>query len=205
MNFTFGIIEHKRMIRERVFNYLGKQREFSGIFQTNTLEEFLVKRINSPLDIIICDINPDGQVGVESASILKSLFPSAEIIMFTEVEKTEEIFHALQSGASGYLLKSTTPEKIHLKLLNLMNGEALISPVVAKQILKFFQPQNKQESLTSREQEIVQGLIDGLSFKLIGKRLGISESTARNHSRNVYRKMGVNSKSQVIAKMLRRG
>ena len=104
------------------------------------------------------------------------------------------------------MLKHTSLAEIKVAIELLMQGGAPMSPQIARKVITHFNDrgQKKQESnLTNREQDIVNGLVDGLSYKLIADRLKISIDTVRAHIRNIYKKLHVNSKAEVIAKSLR--
>src|SRR5699024_11588195 len=111
------------------------------------------------------------------------------------------------AGASGYLLKHTSLPEIKESILKLLDGGAPMSPQIARKVISHFQEEkskgNKDSDLTPREHDIVNGLVDGLSYKMIAGRYDISIDTVRAHIRNIYLKLHVNSHAQVIAKSLK--
>lgn len=200
-------IEDDPYIREFISNFLQKSREFDFLTATETVEEFLeqANHLKKP-DIILLDINLPGMSGLEAIRHLKNLFPKAEIIMFTIHDDSERIFKALCAGASGYLLKSTPVPKIGEGIHQVYRGESAMSPSVARKVVQYFQPERKKRNatdLTPREIQIVQCMVEGLSYKLIADKLMISINTICYHVKNIYRKLQVNSKAEVIAKSLK--
>jgi DNA-binding NarL/FixJ family response regulator len=126
--------------------------------------------------------------------------------MLTIYHDSHKIFDSLVAGASGYLLKHTSLPEIKESIDLLLTGGAPMSPQIARKVIQHFnkpQPDKPDSGLTSREQDIVNGLVDGLSYKLIADRFDISIDTVRAHIRNIYKKLHVNSKAEVIAKSLR--
>ena len=115
----------------------------------------------------------------------------------------KKVFKALCAGASGYLLKSTPIAEVNKHLLNINNGGAPMSPAIARMLVEYFKPSKSKSSLTAKELQIVQALVDGLSYKLIADRLQISTHTVNTHIKHIYKKLHVNSKSEVIAKSLK--
>jgi len=139
--------------------------------------------------------------------LIKNQHPEIEIIILTVYHDSHKIFDSLCAGASGYLLKHTSLPEIKEAIETLVDGGSPMSPQIARKVIDYFKkPEIKKEpesELTPREQEIVVGLVDGLSYKMIADRMGIAIDTVRAHIRNIYKKLHVNSKAEVIAKSLR--
>lgn len=203
-----GIVEDNVKIRNLIQKFLDMQESMSCKAAFDSVEEMLVYlKENKPPDVILMDIQLPGMSGIEGISIIKKEYPDIEIIMLTIYHDSHKIFDSLCAGASGYLLKHTSLPEIKESIEALVQGGAPMSPQIARKVIQHFkqpEPQYKPESdLTSREQDIVNGLVDGLSYKLIADRYDISIDTVRAHIRNTYRKLHVNSKAEVIAKSLR--
>jgi DNA-binding NarL/FixJ family response regulator len=153
------------------------------------------------MDIDLPDIN-----GIEGVRTVKNVFEKIQVLMFTVFEDDEKIFAAIRAGASGYLLKKTSPGEIISAVQQLYEGGAPMSPSIARKVVQTFQsPPNyslADYELTAREKEILFSLVDGLSYKKIGEKYFISLSTIRTHICNIYSKLHVHSKSQAVAKVL---
>ncbi len=203
-----GIVEDNVKIRNLIQRYLDMQDGISCSVAVDSVEEMLdyLKEKELP-DILLMDIQLPGMSGIEGISIIKQDYPEVDIIMLTVYHDSHKIFDSLKAGASGYLLKHTSLPEIKDAVEDLAKGGAPMSPQIARKVIQYFntnQVKKKPESdLTAREQDIVNGLVDGLSYKMIADRYDISIDTVRAHIRNIYKKLHVNSKAEVIAKSLR--
>ena len=203
-----GIVEDNIKIRNLIQKFLDMQDKMSCKIAVDSVEEMLehLKENKSP-DVLLMDIQLPGMSGIEGISIIKKEYPEIEIIMLTIYHDSHKIFDSLVAGASGYLLKHTSLPEIKESIENLVQGGAPMSPQIARKVIEHFKKpepeKNPDSDLTSREQDIVNGLVDGLSYKLIADRFDISIDTVRAHIRNIYKKLHVNSKAEVIAKSLR--
>lgn len=203
-----GIVEDNVKIRNLIQRYLDMQESMSCKTAVDSVEDMLDHlKEHDPPDVILMDIQLPGMSGIKGIEIIKKNYPDVEIIMLTVYHDSHKIFNSLVAGASGYLLKHTSLPEIKESIENLLQGGAPMSPQIARKVIEYFnqtQPEKKPESnLTAREQDIVNGLVDGLSYKLIADRYDISIDTVRAHIRNIYKKLHVNSKAEVIAKSLR--
>ncbi|HBX67389.1 MAG: DNA-binding response regulator [Balneola sp.] len=205
---VIGIVEDNKKIRDLIQRYLDMQKEMDCPVAVDSVEEMLdhLEEHQKP-DVILMDIQLPGMSGIKGMEIIKSKYPEVEIIMLTVYHDSHKIFDSLKAGASGYLLKHTSLPEIKESIENLMKGGAPMSPQIARKVISHFNEEapkkNEDSMLTNREQDIVNGLVDGLSYKLIADRFDISIDTVRAHIRNIYKKLHVNSKAEVIAKSLR--
>ena len=203
-----GIVEDNGNIRDLIQRYLDMQEEMLCKAAMESVEDMLdyLEKQERP-DILLMDIQLPGMSGIEGIGIIKEKYPDIEIIMLTVYHDSHKIFDSLKAGASGYLLKHTSLPEIKESIEKLAGGGAPMSPQIARKVIQFFnKPDKKKEpesDLTPREQDIVNGLVDGLSYKLIADRFDISIDTVRAHIRNIYKKLHVNSKAEVITKSLR--
>ena len=209
MKTKIGIVEDNKKIRDLIQRYLDMQENMSCPVAVESVEEMLeyLKEYDVP-DVLLMDIQLPGMSGIEGIGLIKKDYPETEIIMLTVYHDSHKIFNSLCAGASGYLLKHTSLPEIRESIENLTGGGAPMSPQIARKVIEHFsesvaKKKNKESSLTEREQDIVNGLVDGLSYKLIADRYDISIDTVRAHIRNIYKKLHVNSKAEVIAKSLR--
>lgn len=205
---TVGIVEDNKKIRDLIQRYLDMQDELVCPVAVDTVEEMMdyLEEHKKP-DVILMDIQLPGMSGIEGIGLIKEKYPEIEIIMLTVYHDSHKIFNSLCAGASGYLLKHTSLPEIKNSILNLLEGGAPMSPQIARKVINHFQDQqpkkNSDSDLTPREHDIVNGLVDGLSYKMIADRYDISIDTVRAHIRNIYKKLHVNSKAEVIAKSLK--
>jgi len=157
-------------------------------------------------DIILMDIGLPGMSGIEGIRHVKTLAPAVQVIMLTVYEDNENIFHAISAGASGYLHKSATLDAIIDSLKSILLGGAPVNPNIAKKILSMFAESHMAKSdygLSSREKEVLQLLVGGLSKRQIGEKLFVSQNTIDTHIRNIYAKLQVNSRVGAVTKVLK--
>ena len=207
MPITVAIVEDNAGICEELKHVIARGDDLScACFCRNA--ESALRRI-PPLapDVIVMDIHlPDGS-GIDCTSRLKRLLPETQILMFTIHDDTEQIVKALEAGASGYLLKDTAPSEIVAAIRDVRNHGAPMSREVARKLIHSFHrrpsPALAAESLTPREEEILQLLSEGLLYKEIGERLSIKLDTVGTHVKSIYRKLHVRSRTEAVMKYLR--
>ncbi len=165
-------------------------------------------------DVVLMDINLPGMLGTECVRMLKDLTPNLPVLMLTVYEDSEQIFKSLMSGASGYLLKRTSRDKLLEAIREVDAGGAPMSRQIAKRVVQFFQKVNELPSdaqkpsvvvnLTDREQEVLAALAKGYAYKEIADQLNISFETVRTHLRTIYEKLHVHSRTEAVLKYLGR-
>lgn len=202
-----AIVEDDVEIRGVMQNYLNKQEDFTCALAVESVESLLAQLSEtSQPNVILMDIGLPGMSGIDGIRIIKDRYPDIDIMMQTVYHDSHKIFESLRAGASGYLLKNTPLPDIKQSIDQLVAGGAPMSPQIARKVIEFFStPNTAQPSslLSGREKEIVVGLVDGLSYKMIADRMFISTETVRFHIKSIYRKLHVHSKADVIRKSLR--
>jgi DNA-binding NarL/FixJ family response regulator len=202
-----GIVEDDEQIRKGIQIYLNRQNEFVCDWSYSSVEDLLagLHEENLP-NVLIMDIGLPGMSGIDGIKLIKERFPSIDIIVFSVYDESKKIFDSLCAGAVGYLLKNTPLEEIKEGIELLANGGSPMSPQIARKVIELFSQQKKQAEtsiLSPKEKEIVVGLVDGLSYKMIAGRMTISIETVRFHIKNIYRKLHVHCKAEVISKSLK--
>jgi DNA-binding NarL/FixJ family response regulator len=207
---TIGIVEDDRDIRTGLQKYLSHQSDLLCDVAAESVEEFLEKTRDTELpDVILSDIGLPGMSGIDGIRLLREKDPDVDIIMVTVYNDWQKIFDSLKAGASGYLVKNTPLSEIKKAIETVHNGGSVMSPEIARKVMEFFNPSSAQSEkpgdniLTPKEKQIVIGLVDGLSYKLLADRMDVSIDTIRFHIKNIYKKLHVNSKTEVISKSLR--
>lgn len=155
-------------------------------------------------DVVLMDIDMPGRDGIYGVEKIKEINAEINVIMHTVFDDDEKIFKSLEAGADGYLLKTTSPEKLCETIKDVTLGSAPISPGVAKKVLHAFHNRPKQSfALSQREQQILQLLVDGYTYKRISAECFIAMDTVRTHLKNIYTKLQVNTGKEAIAKALK--
>jgi DNA-binding NarL/FixJ family response regulator len=165
-------------------------------------------------DVVLMDINLPGMLGTDCVRELKELTPNLPVLMLTVYEDSEQIFKSLMSGATGYLLKRTSKEKLLEAIREVNAGGAPMSRQIARRVVQYFQKVNELPTdtrnasvvvnLTDREQEVLAALAKGYAYKEIADLLQISFETVRTHLRTIYEKLHVHSRTEAVLKYLGR-
>ncbi|HRY33890.1 MAG TPA: response regulator transcription factor [Bacteroidales bacterium] len=157
-------------------------------------------------DVVLMDINLPGIDGIECLLTLKTANPALQIIMLTIYEDSEAVFKSLAAGASGYLLKQTSPSRLLEAIREVYLGGSPMSGEIARKVVQSFQSQppniRSVHRLTKREEEVLAFLAKGYFYKEIADTLFISVETVRTHIRNIYEKLQVRTRTEAILKFL---
>lgn len=202
-----AIIEDDQVIRKGIQEYLNSQTSMICPVAKDSVERYLAILSDDNLpSVILMDIGLPGMSGISGIKIIKEKYPEINIIMLTVYDDSQRIFQSLCAGASGYLLKNVPFTEIRDAIEIVDRGGSSMSPQIARKVIDHFQenqPRKKiASSLTDKEKEIVLGLVDGLSYKMIADRAFISLETVRTHIKNIYKKLHVHCKAEVIRKSL---
>lgn len=203
------IVEDLEEVVDGLKAFLDEDRELQLMATYRTAEAALLELPILLPDIVVMDINLPKMSGIECIRQVKPLAPSIEFMMFTVYENNDQVFEALKAGATGYLLKKTTPAQIIEAIKDLYKGGSPMSAAIARKLIEEFNGNKKSvlpESalLTPREQEVLNLLAKGLLYKEISEQLHISLSTVRQHIHKVYEKLQVQNKVEALNKMFRR-
>ena len=204
MSITVAIVEDNAGICEELEQILRDATGFSCLCVCRNLQTALKKIPPLAPEVVIMDIQlPDG-TGIEGTARLKKLLPRTQILMFTIYNDQEQIFRALEAGASGYLLKSTPPEALISALHEVKNGGAPMTGEVARKVIQsFHKAPAVEDPLTPREEEILQLLAKGLVTKEIASSLDISADTVNSHLKHIYEKLHVRTRTEAVIKFLK--
>ncbi|MDN3655531.1 response regulator transcription factor [Ferruginibacter paludis] len=207
MEIKVAIFEDNKKLRESLKELINT----AGMVCTGAFPDAanLIRNITFSMpDVVLMDIHMPGISGIEAVQIIKEKFPAVRILMQTVFEDDDKIFAAICAGASGYMLKKTTPQKMLEAVEETYQGGAAMSPSVAGKVLQMFRSQSsiaKHEfiQLSEREKEILGLLVNGKSYKAIAAACFISADTVSTHVRHIYEKLHVHSKSEAVAKAIK--
>lgn len=207
MPIRVAIVEDNRELREGLVQLLRATPDCVVAGAFSSCDRLIEQLRPAPPHVVLMDIGLPGLSGIEGARLIKGAFPEIEVLMLTVYEDERRIFDALRAGASGYLLKKARPEQILDAIRDIHAGGAPMTATVARRVLQLFQEQAPAPAdgtpLSPREDDILRGLVRGLSYKMIADQYNISIDTVRSHIKHIYEKLHVHSRSEAVAKALR--
>ena len=193
------LIEDYEVLRNSFKDIINQEEGYVVVGDFESYEEALpkIKKLNP--DIIFTDITLPGINGIEGTKQLKQLLPDVSIIVISVHENSKYVFNALCAGAIGYLTKNSGKQKVVEALQQLKVGGAPMSVNIARMVVESFQ--NKQHNeLTDRENDVLNLLSKGQSYASIADQLFLSVNTIKTHVRNIYEKLQVKSKTELMNK-----
>jgi DNA-binding NarL/FixJ family response regulator len=150
-------------------------------------------------DVVLMDINMPDVNGIEGLKKIKENFPHIKVLMQTVFDDSDKIFECIKNGASGYILKKDSPQRILQAIQEVYEGGAVMNPSIALKVLEYFKPHQQKSLLTDREQQVLQLLAEGQSYKMVADKLFLSFHTVNSHAKNIYEKLHVSSLGEAIA------
>jgi DNA-binding NarL/FixJ family response regulator len=203
---TVAIVEDNNDFRASLARYLDEAQGYRCVCACSTSEEALQKIPPLSPNVVLMDIHLPNMSGVDCTRKLKELCPLIQILILTVYEDNERIFGALKAGAGGYLLKRADPADILSAIQEVKKGGAPMSNQIARRVVQSFRDDRtaaaKVETLSQREEEILQHLSKGYSTKEIAERLSVSVNTVRTHLQHIYEKLHVRSRTEAVVKFL---
>ncbi len=202
-----AVFEDNHTLRKSLFELLDSFPDMHCIGSWENASQVSKIMQHYQPDVVLMDIDMPETDGMEGLKIIHSQFPSIPVIMLTIFDDDASVFNSICYGAKGYLLKKTAPDKMYEAIIDVVNGGSSMSPAIARKVMQAFAVQNpiQNESygLTKRETEMLQSLVAGNSYKMIGNELGISINTVRQYIRKVYEKLEVHSMNEAVAKAIK--
>ena len=150
-------------------------------------------------DVVLMDINMPDVNGIEGLKQIKKEYPHIKVLMQTVFDDTDKIFECIRNGASGYILKKDSPQRILQAIQEVYDGGAVMNPGIALKVLDYFKPQKINNPLSKRETEVLELLAQGISYKMIADKLFLSFNTVNTHVKHIYEKLHVSSIGEAVA------
>jgi DNA-binding NarL/FixJ family response regulator len=202
-----ALFEDNKKLRESLEQLINSSKAMACTGAFADADKLIHKMQKANPDVVMMDINMPGTSGIEAVMMISENFPDVRILMQTVFDENDKIFAAICAGASGYMLKKTTPQKMLEAIQETYDGGAPMTPSVAVKVLQMFRlhsgiKQNEFIDLSEREKEILGLLVKGKSYKNIASSCFISIDTVSTHIRHIYEKLHVHSKSEAVAKAI---
>ncbi|MGB9904248.1 MAG: response regulator [Desulfotomaculales bacterium] len=205
------IVDDHLMIREGLLSMLSSSPDLKVVGSCGSAAEALDFLTHTVPDVILMDIKMKDKDGLEATREIKARYPDVKVIILTIYEDMESVRLSLQAGATGYVLKQVSQEKLVENIKRAYHGETVIDPSLLGQLVNDYarltqgaltQPKNQADfdgkGLTPREYEVLRYLAQGLTNKEISTRTHLAIDTVKTHLRSIYRKLGVKNRSQAI-------
>jgi DNA-binding NarL/FixJ family response regulator len=203
---TVVVVEDRKRIRETVVDLINGSEGLKCIGSYGSCEALLGELTGAIPDVILMDIGLPGMSGIDGVKAIKARHPDIDVLMHTVYDDDEKIFQSILAGASGYVLKNVESEELIRAIREIRIG-APMSAAIARRLLEMMRGKEakptEEWNLTPREMDILQWLVEGLSYKKIAEKLFISPLTVQSHIKKVYEKLQVHSKSAAVSKALK--
>ncbi len=213
MDIRIAIFEDNKLFRDAMQAILNGTQGYCccGAFDNGNQIASDIGR--SRPDVVLMDIEMPGISGIEATRQIRAQFPAVRVLIQTVFNDADKIFHAMCSGASGYILKNDPPGRYLEAITEVYNGGAPMSMTVAKKMLGFFSnknvilvsPSNIDYQLTNREKELLNLMIEGHDYRTIAEKTYISYDTVRTHVKHIYQKLHVASRNEAVMKAIQQG
>ena len=199
------LVDDHAVLRDGLKNILDMESDITVVGEAVNGNEAISKVKEYEPDVILMDINIPGKNGIEATKIIKEEQPAIKILMLTMYNHDEYFMSAIREGADGYLLKDAPSEHVIDAIRSVAKGHSVIHPSMTKKFLNFdstkenpLEVEKKDTQLTEREKEVLLCLVQGMNNKEIAKALFISDKTVKIHVSNIFKKLDVKSRSQVV-------
>ena len=199
-----AIVEDNKTTREGLETIVNLSPDFRCVCTCSTAEEALKVLPKHEPEVVLMDIQLPNMSGVDCVARLKELLPSVQAVMVTVYEDPDRIFRALRAGASGYLLKRSAPEEVLNAMREVLQGGGAMSGEIARKVIGYFREQKtataEVDQLTTREREVLDLVVHGMSNKEISERLSVTVAAVRWHLKHIYQKLHVHSRTEAALK-----
>ena len=206
-NNTVLLVDDHPLLRKGVSQLLELEDDIVVVGEAANGRDAIVKAIDLDPDLILLDLSMKGMDGIETLVALRDADVASCIVVFTVSDDRTDVISALKSGADGYLLKDTEPEELVLCIRRACSGKMVLSEQLTEILASSFREERKSQgpdlnALTRRELQIIKYIAEGLSNKLIGRKLGIAESTVKVHVKHLLKKLGLRSRVEAAIWMV---
>ncbi|MET7912011.1 response regulator transcription factor [Streptomyces avermitilis] len=207
------IVDDHALFRRGLSIVLAAEEDIQVVGEAGDGAEAVDKAADLLPDIVLMDVRMPKRSGIEACTSVKEVAPSAKIIMLTISDEEADLYDSIKAGATGYLLKEISTDKIADAIRAVADGQTQISPSMASKLLTEFQSMHGQTDtrqlaptpeLTGRELDVLKLVATGMNNRDIAKELFISENTVKNHVRNILEKLQLHSRMEAVVYAMRK-
>ena len=204
MTIRVMLVDDHPVLRFGMAGLIDSQDDMEAVAQTGDVGEVMRIASEHRPDVVLMDLNLGSEItGIDLTTRLVADLPETRVLVFTTYDTDADIVRAIEAGATGYFLKDSRPADLFAAIRSAAAGISALSPMVATRLLG--RTQRPDESLTSREIEVLELLARGYSNKELGRTLFVSEGTVKSHLHHIYTKLQVDSRSAAVAHAVREG
>jgi len=198
MNIRIFIYDDSKDRRESLKALIALTKHIEVVGEGHNCKNVLQDMQKLAPDVVLMDINMPDVDGIAGLRTIKEHTPEVKVLMQTAFDDSDKIFNSIKNGASGYILKRDSPDRIIQAIQEVYEGGAAINPAIAQKVLEYFKPLQKAP-LSSREEAVLRLLASGMSYKMVANELELSYSTINTHTKRIYEKLHVSSLGEAIA------
>lgn len=206
---TVLVVDDQELFRSGLARLLNEDRRIKVVGEAGDGMEAVELVGELGPDVVLMDLKMPNRGGVEATAEIAKRYPATKVLILTTFEIESYVIDALKAGASGYVLKDSSPESIASSIIAVLDGKRVMSGVIADRVLEMLvsggSRREAYDGLTPREVEILKLLAEGLANKQIAARLNISAKTVRNHVSNAYEKLQIYDRSQAVVYAVKKG
>lgn len=199
---------NRTTVKEKILPYPEMELVLEAKNGHDFLDQLKHLQVDKHPQVVLMDLEMPVMDGIQAISVASAAYPDIKFIVLTVFEDNEKIFEAIRAGAGGYLLKDDSAVNIIDAITNVVEYNGIpMSPAIARKTMELLRhsptpvaPEKieTESILTDREMEILKEMVTGKNYKAIGEKLFISPLTVRKHTANIYEKLHVNSRAQII-------
>ncbi|WP_249666295.1 response regulator [Nocardioides faecalis] len=200
-----AVVDDQELFRRGLTMLLGIEPGIEVVGEAGDGVEGVELAVKTAPDVVLLDVRMPKKSGIEACVAIKESVPTTKIIMLTVSDEEADLYEAVKSGASGYLLKDSSIEEVAQGIRVVADGQSLISPSMAAKLIEEFKTMSAPEratgpalKLTERELEVLRLVAKGLSNRDVAGQLAISENTVKNHVRNILEKLQLHSRMEAV-------
>ena len=204
-NIRLLISDDHPVVRAGLRGMLSAESDFEVVGEATNGAEAVALTGELRPDIVLMDLRMPEMDGVTAISQIKEEYPETQILVLTTYESDADILRAIETGATGYLLKDAPREELFGAIRTAAQGKSPLAPNVATRLMQRMRGDADEETLSTREIEVLELVASGTSNKEIAKRLWVSETTVKSHMLHIFDKLDVTDRTAAVTEALKRG